>query len=28
MGLLGNRRHTEAIVDRLLSLRDEINAGA
>ena len=28
MGLLGNRRHTEAIADRLLALRDEIEATA
>jgi hypothetical protein len=27
MGLAGNRRHTEAIADRLLRLRDEMEAG-
>ena len=26
MGLSGNRQHTEAIVDRLLSFRDEVEA--
>ncbi len=28
MGLFGNRRHTEAIADRLIRLREEIEADA
>jgi hypothetical protein len=27
MGLAGNRRHTEAVADRLLLLRDDMEAG-
>jgi hypothetical protein len=28
MGLYGNRRRTEAVVDRLIALREQIEAGA
>jgi len=28
MGLFGNRSHTEAVADRLIALRDEIETNA